>query len=674
MATESWALDGVSLTSGNFAMLQINADPPRARADWITAADSESAALFRQPFEENRTITMKLRVTPQASMNAALDQVGAVVDKLRKASATTAGVPLVWTPGNSSRSATFTVLLGEITGLPIALDGDGYSWVLQRPIIEIELACQPYWYGTETLTSVTTSATPFAAMEITGVTGDVEALGRLIITDNATQSRRHVEWGLEGPLTYNASTSLLVDSDDMVTSGFSGAQTTSTGAYDPNASGNSVVALTLVAGTTTAICGTGNLSHVGVFRVKARVKAGSLSNEYRLSWKALDGPMNHNAWVSPVSVADWIELDLGTITVTAATVGTQRWTGQIEVMAASSSPGTAVVDYLVLVPAADGYGKARGVYSYSTGILAASDDFTTASAALDTRVAPLGGTWVSTGDATDWSYIAAGSSSTGSAVVSRLSNTGTNGRFGILGSTSYTDVEVNADVWLFSGVTSGTENLGVIARWTDSSNYLKAFIEVTTGPSPYAATLYLRQLVAGVATDAATVAFTPSQGVSGSLTCHLRLIAFASGRAIAQAFSSSGALLAQTEMSTSALATAGTLATGKPGIWDFPNTTSGRVRYYDNFSTSVPSSEPIAIYSGKTMQVRYDDTIRDDSTGTYTGRPQSYRGSRFLVPVGTSRVLAKVRRNDIDTATDPNVTDSTKIQVGWTPRGLAVPR
>jgi hypothetical protein len=91
-------------------------------------------------------------------------------------------------------------------------------------------------------------------------------------------------------------------------------------------------------------------------------------------------------------------------------------------------------------------------------------------------------------------------------------------------------------------------------------------------------------------------------------------------------------------------------------------------------TVAVASPEPIAIYSTRTLQFRYDDTIRDDSTGTYSGRPQSYRGSRCLIPVGTSRVLAKARRNDVVTALDDQVTDSTKIQVAYTPRYLAVPR
>jgi hypothetical protein len=80
------------------------------------------------------------------------------------------------------------------------------------------------------------------------------------------------------------------------------------------------------------------------------------------------------------------------------------------------------------------------------------------------------------------------------------------------------------------------------------------------------------------------------------------------------------------------------------------------------------------IFSGRNMQIRYDDTVRQDATGTYTGRPPIYRGSRFLVDVGTSRVLVKARRNDVDMAEDPNVTDALQVQVGVTPRGLVVPR
>jgi hypothetical protein len=92
MPSESWTLDSLPLSSGAFDLIELTADPPAQRPNWITAADSESAALFRQPLHENRTITMKLKVRQQPSMDTALDRVGALVDKLRKASASTSGI------------------------------------------------------------------------------------------------------------------------------------------------------------------------------------------------------------------------------------------------------------------------------------------------------------------------------------------------------------------------------------------------------------------------------------------------------------------------------------------------------------------------------------------------------------------------------------------------------
>jgi hypothetical protein len=674
MAAESWTLDSVILNGGNFTLRELTADPPRERQNWITAADTESAALFRQPLHENRTITMKLLVSPQASMNAALAQVGALVDKLRKASSSTTGVPLVWTPGSASLSVTFTVLTGEIVGLPIGLADDGVMWVQQRPVINLELTCQPYGVGARVVYgTTTTNSTPFQVLELPTIPGDIDALGELIVTDAATQSRRHVEWGLEGPLTYNNATSLLIDSDDMVTSGFSGAQATTTGAYDPNAAGNNSVSLTLVAGTTTAIAGTGNLSHVGVFRVKARVQSGSLSNLFRLSWKALDGPMNHNAWVSPIvsGATDWQELDLGTITIPAATLGTQRWTGQVEVAAATSSPGTAVVDYLVLVPQADGYGVARSAYTYSPGVSSAFDAFvgTTAGVALGVRTAPLGGSWATSGDATDFAF-SDNAFGTGSEELSRSATASTNGRTAILGTATFSDMAVEVDSLIDDVPASNTVTIGLYGRYVDASNYVR----MTFGKFGASgnALVAMQVWVAGVLVASSSTPFPAFVAQSGA-TYKLRLVPYSSGRVIAQALSG-GVVIASTELTHSSVATGGALATGKPGLFDTQSGASIVGRHYVNFTVSIPGAEPIVIYSGRNLQIRYDDTLRQDSTGTYTGRPQSYNGSRFLLPPGTSRILAKARRNDIVTVADANVTDSTTIQVAYSPRYLAVPR
>src|SRR3954471_16900450 len=100
----------------------------------------------------------------------------------------------------------------------------------------------------------------------------------LTVLNGETVPIRTLIWGAEY-MNYNpgAPWSLLLDSDSLVTSGFAGTGATRTGAYDPGASGNSVIRTTVI-GSTQAICGTGAQPHIGSFRVKARVySVGSFS-------------------------------------------------------------------------------------------------------------------------------------------------------------------------------------------------------------------------------------------------------------------------------------------------------------------------------------------------------------------------------------------------------------
>jgi hypothetical protein len=218
--------------------------------------------------------------------------------------------------------------------------------------------------------------------------------------------------------------------------------------------------------------------------------------------------------------------------------------------------------------------------------------------------------------------------------------------------------------------TSQEVEYGAIVRWTDSSNYARATIYYA---APGLQEIKITQVVAGVST---VLASATADIVAESDYYVIRVGVSTSGRIGMFLLNQAKTVtFAGAEASATALATGGALDDGKPGIYD-RSTSSGTTvtRYFDNFSVLTGAAEPIVIYSGQSLEVRHDDTVREDSTGTYYGRPQFYRGSRFVVPVGTSRVLVKARRNDIDAATDGNVTDATQIQVGVTSRGLVVPR
>lgn len=672
-AQESFVLDGLELnsTSTTLRVKAATLDPPSPRYMWASSVDTEGDVLVADPLHENRIIELTVQVPPQTTMDLALAQIVAVRDKLKKASATPGGIGLVWTPKTASTSCTFDVLAGEFTGLPINWT-DG--WFAKAPTMNLRLVCEPYWRGVETSTSTASSGTtPFAALEIPNVPGDISAIGRLVVTDSASQARRHVTWGLQGPATYDAATSLLVESDNLVTSGFVGTQTTATGAYDVGG-GNTTVTATLIPSQTIAVCGTGNLSHKGLFRVKARVQSTSVDNQFRLSWRSGDGPMTPNPWVSISRTGGWVELDLGEINVPAATLGTQRWTGQVEVSSAAASPGSVLIDYLMLVPASNGYGVARASYSYLPGVIVGYDQFvgTTVGNALNARVSPAGGTWATSGDATDFVFadnFNAGAADGIESIIRSTTAVETVGRFAILGSTNYTDVQVDARVRMSAIAFKAEQSL--VVRWTDVNNHLRFTV-------PEGLTLRnakLEQVVAGSVTVLAQV--SPDGLRNSSTSYRMRMLAFASGRVIGQFLSDAGAVLFQLDAISSAVATGGTLATGKPGLMDLNWAAGGPAnRYVTDFNVSTPAAEPIAIYSGQDLQFRHDGVLREDAAGTYWGTPKSYEGSYVTVPAGTSRVLVKARRNDIEASgvLDDNVVDATTIQMFYTPRGLVVPR
>lgn len=238
------------------------------------------------------------------------------------------------------------------------------------------------------------------------------------------------------------------------------------------------------------------------------------------------------------------------------------------------------------------------------------------------------------------------------------------GRYAILGSAAFTNTEVGVSFVASSATVDVVSS--AVARYVDASNLLR--LQTTNAQS--SSVLSLVQRVAGTETTLGSVTWTRPWE-----TLRFRLLVFTSGRAIGQVLTTSGAVRAQVEGNSSALATGGALDDGKPGFHDRALSTGVVTRLYSDFAVATPPDEPVALYSGQSIEFRHDGTEREDSTGTYWGQPQSYHpAGRFRVPVGTSRVLVKAKRNDVDATTDANVTDALQIQVGIQPRGLVVPR
>lgn len=538
------------------------------------------------------------------------------------------------------------------------------------------------WLGTTDLSksagpNAALSTEPVATLELTGVAGDVPALGKLTVTDNATQARRYVAWGLESRYYPTSSPpSLLIDSSSMVTSGFAGALSTQSGAYS-GASNNTISAA--IGTQIQAICGLGNLAHIGRFRVMARVFCGAWTNAgpyVRLSYQTLDGPLRSLPFAQITrpgggSASGWNHLELGQINIPVAILGSQRWTGRIEAVSDEEGPTSVKVDVLELIPA-EQYGRARATWAYAPGVTLGADAFTSiaATTAMDGRVAPTGGTWDTSGSTGD--FVAADGPVTGNETETRA-NTGDtgSGRHAVLGSTDYTNIEVGIDAWRTASAGIGTTfQAGVQARWVDASN---RFIVVLTGDNRFAALKYIGGSPTYVGSPVTLSALQLSAWY------RIRVVIYSSGRFIASLMDTNNSPTAEFAGYDSALATGGTLATGKPGFIDLNATATASTRYYDNFYAATPATEPLVMNPSQSLEVRYDTTLREDTAGVYYGPPPEYVGARFFVPnaggpARKARVAVLARRNDVLTAEDDTIADSLLIQASYTPRWVAVPR
>lgn len=676
---EGVTLNGLALNSGPepagpYTLEKLDLTPPKKLVEMVEAADADGGWLIRSPRFPMRPITARVRIEPQTTMNVALEKIAAIADQLAEADKTPGGIPLVWTPSNSTKSVTFYVVTGEITGIPITVEGEDAGWFVKAPVITLALTARPFGYGPEEEVLVATNnetGLSIAIATIAGMKGEVPAEARLIVKDTAGTpvGRRSVEWGLESRYL-NAATKLVIDSEDLVPVG--GTQNvTLAGAYKRVGATNSSIATTLVP-EPTVCCETGNLSHVGTFRVKARcyakLGAGSASANIhaRLSWQDGEGPFRGNDWQTPVLGNNFIEFDFGIVTITPAVAGTQKWSGKIEGYSTNEATKDIFhVDYLELIPVLEGYGRARGIQSTTPGTITAFDNFTTGtlSGALNARVPAAGAAWATSGAATDWTVEAA--------QAKRASKSDTEPRLAVLGAALG-----NSKITMTGTMGADTTQFGVILRWVDANNYVAMYLRRTNAVSGRA---FLVTKVAGVVTVLQEVVKGGAWGGFGGkpLTVTFALAATVDGTLTAS-LSAEGTTI-EMSASSAAVATGGALASGKPGVTDEHSGAGTSERLLRSVNAASLPATPYAIQPGKTLEVRADRTLTTDPTGVYTGPVSEYRGSRFLIPAAgsanrSSRLIVKADRNDLKTADQGVIGDPLSVQVMAVPRYVTVPR
>jgi hypothetical protein len=615
---EALVLDGLALNDGtNLTLEELDLTPPAELEEWVKGADSDGALLAREPKAENRTITLTLRVEQKATMDLAIAQIKAVLDKLKECQRNTNGLALTYLPHDSALPViTFRCLSGQITGMPINITS---GWLVNSPQLLVKLTCLPFGEAAEYLEGTVTTANPLAELAMSAVPGDVPALGRLVVTDNATQHRRWMAWGIDQT---PATGTLILNSSVMTTTGYAGAANAAfTGGYTADA-----ISTTLLT-EPQAVCGIVNQTHVGSYRALLRFSVATATTmALRLLYQVGDGPFRALSYKVPVTLG-WNLVDMGEIVVPVTALGSQKWTGYLEAYSTDVGGEVLAVDVLLLVPS-EKFGRARAAGTDLAGPVVAYDAFTgtTAAAVLNARVAPLGGTWATSGVATDFTF----ADLEGGEVITRASTgpEAATGRIAALGAVSRTAVrmsirfriDVNVSKQLFSLVpryVSGALAAGcTFQTFTASKNELSIFVTgapsstVTTGT-----TLYNN--------------FRREVATWYRLWCSVS----ATGMLRAVLTTDSGAEIARVSLYDPQLATGGTIATGTARFLE-SNPLSGtpNTRYYDDIYITTPPAEQMVCFSGQSIEVRHNATLREDSTGVYGGLPQEYVGARFTVP------------------------------------------
>lgn len=666
---EKLVFSGLSLNDQTtWSLEELTFTPAEKKPLWASNPNADGDELIREPHYTNAIFEAQLRVVPAASADAALETLGKLTDKMQLAQQTEGGVALEWTPANSSDTYTWYVILAEVVEQPITVE----STIGKSPTLKVKFTARPFGYIEERTIKASTesAAEPLQTLYIKEVKGDVPAEGRIVITDKATQNRRHAEWGLETVASEAGNPSLLLTAANLTVTGFSGTSTTRAGAY----SEEKVKRATAV-GANTTMAGTGVIAHVGSYRVKGRFYCENKAVRVRISYRNGESALTTLDYKVPPVEGNYVEIDLGEVTFTKALTGTQKGEIRIEVKSATNVPYTVDLNYLMLIPTSKAWGRARGIATNTPNKLLAYDTFLQTAGNLDTpKALPLGGNWSEASKTGANGFVV----NEGEHLVRRTALSDgalTTGCFAIAGTEEPTTSKATIAIKASGESSTDIYQRGVFLRYGSTEKWLMAYLKLNHEPFQAFKLVVAKREGAG----APTVLGETSSLSFPTIQYYVSLSAAADGTWQAWAYRTSltAEPLPLLEGQDSVLATGGTLAKGKGGFYDAWNSASAMTRYYDNFTLLEGETPKAVVYSGKSAQVRSDvGYLAQDSTGTYAGPPMLYRGSNFqLQPDGGSgnvnRLAVALRRNDVEAETDSAVTDKQALEVVVRERFLA---
>ena len=643
-ATGGWSLEAAGGTAFTLT-------PPSKRIQRLSSADADADILAEAATHDLRIGTARVRWEGGGGMDGALAAIRDIVARLQRCEERELGSALVWTPANSTRTGTLRVQSGEITDLPIEQDGDAAGWLLTspKPLITIRFDCFPLLEGTEYLAaSLASTSDRVASMEVSGVPGEVPAIGRLVITDTGTQSRGHVEIGGDRYGYNSASPSDL----DITAAELTALAGTLSGSY---------IGLT-AASAPIAIAEKADLPHIGPHNVRAVVErtAAGPTIRVRAATRTADGQWSFTDWKTLPSGIGTYDLMLGDVTFAVVDRGTQVSTLRIEVT--STAAATVRLYRVNPIPTEVVYGVARQRTGGTPSSLDLYDVFEQTAGNLDApKAANLGGNWGEDGRVGENGFQVETTGKTAQRTTpSDTAGSLGNGSFAFLGAAVAATV-LQATV-KFTALPTGVF-YGLLARYTNTSNFLVLTISPTGN-------LALWKMVGGTPSLVKN-----SYGYFGALNFVHKLRLEVDANGTFRAYWQDVLIFSDTDVD---LATGGTLASGKRGLFDYHPTASASTRNYDDFQAPSAAAVDYPLFSGRSCEIAHDHAIREGAAGTVWAPMPSYRGRRlFIPPAGPgglkTRLVLKDRRTDVDGGVADSADTARSATLYVTPRYLVVP-
>jgi len=684
MPTEGLVIDSTAESSSNvpldlmaapFAVTAIRTPTPPLDSRWAQPADADGDRLVALRYL-NREIVVTVEIVPTAaSASSAQTALRSLADKLAKVNRQGGTLRRTLPTGDA---ITFDLLTAD----QIDPSWDP-TWDIARALtLDVHFTAKPFWRGTEVAYRAhTETSLPVLVFTETAPTGDVPALGRLVLTDAQGVRQGSVVWGIQSEHYDSAATAALFYEAEACTPLGDAAVALIGGASGSGSNaiteGNLDVTWAGVLSTNTA--GGSTLTHVGTFRFFARCYRPTTNNgavSVALEWAAGD----FLSWTTNTQVdfavgdseGVFTAVDLGLVSLPAALKGTQSWEGRI--IAKSTVAGDDVsIDCFWLVPVEEGSGEITSLSPPSTPTsFLARDGFDQTSGSLAGKALSVGGTWSGAGDTDDFVLDTTGHT------AQRTATSDTAPRFEIAGTTSATAVNLVVSASSSSLANSTYARTGVFARYADVSNYVYAAVlwswrNITNDlfSITYFGTLYVGKVIAGVDTQVGSASLGQT-AINAGVTVTMAFTANTDGSWTLAASLDGSVGSPMASGYDAALATGGALASGKYGLYDYNPGSTAQTRKFDNFQAWVPVADA-AIYANRSLEVRNDGVIRQDSSGLVWTRPSSYEGDYLVVPVAgpegrNVRAIAKASRQGADAGID----DLTG-QLYVTPRGLIAP-